>query len=519
VAAEYAHRQTARLGVVWQLPAEDPAGLAVGFAELAAHLGAGDGVDPVGTVHAVLARREDWLLVFDNVPDPRSVAGLVPPAGGGRVVITSQFGSWPGRQVLEVPMLDRAVAAQFLLDRADAAGAPEGVATTELAGELGGLPLALEQAGAYMQASGRTVGEYLGLFRARQAELLDRGDPAGYDKRVTTTWAVAFAELGQVGTAAGLLRLVACCAAEDIPLNVLLRPGVAAEDLDAAVAPVLVPLLEDDLARDEAVAGLRRFSLISAPRGGLISVHRLVQAITLSELRAEEAEAWRWAAAAVMEAALPEDPEDPGCWPVFAALLPHAQAALDPASDGMDKLARYLGASGSSAAALAVQQQVLHAWEETRGTEHPDTLTARANLGTWTGEAGDAAGARDQYTTLLPIYERVQGLEHPDTLMARAGLATWTGEAGDAAGARDQYATLLPVQQRVVGPEHPSPLASRREFARWTGEAGDAAGARDQFAALLPICEQVQGPEHQNTLSIRHGLAYWTGQAGDPGPA
>ena len=76
----------------------------------------------MGRVHAVLARRDDWLLVFDNVPDPAAVAGLVPPAGGGRVVITSQFGSWPGRQVLEVPVLDRAVAAGFLLDRAGAAG-------------------------------------------------------------------------------------------------------------------------------------------------------------------------------------------------------------------------------------------------------------------------------------------------------------------------------------------------------------------------------------------------------------
>ena len=85
VAVEYAHRQAAGLGVVWQLPAEDPAGLAAGFAELAAHLGAGDGGggDPVGRVHAVLARRDDWLLVFDNVPDPGAVAGLVPPAGGG----------------------------------------------------------------------------------------------------------------------------------------------------------------------------------------------------------------------------------------------------------------------------------------------------------------------------------------------------------------------------------------------------------------------------------------------------
>ncbi len=42
---------------------------------------------------------------------------------------------------------------------------------------------------------------------------------------MATTWALAFTELGQVGPAAGLLRLVACCAAEDIPLHLLLRPG------------------------------------------------------------------------------------------------------------------------------------------------------------------------------------------------------------------------------------------------------------------------------------------------------
>ena len=438
-----------RCGVVWQLPAEEPAALAAGFDELAARLGGGDApADPVAAVHAALARRDDWLLVFDNVPDPGAVKGLVPPAGGGGVVITSRHGYWPGSQALEVPMLDQDVAAAFLLTRAGAAGAQEEEAAFELAGELGGLPLALEQAGAYMQASGRGIAGYLGLFRARRAELLDKGDPAGYDKRVTTTWALAFAELGQAGPAAGLLRLAACCAAEDIPLGVLLRPGLAAEDSDAKVAAVLVPLLEADLARDEAVAGLRRFSLISAPRGGLISVHRLVQAITLDQLSAQEAEAWRRAAAAVIEAALPGDPEDPGCWPVFAALLPHAQAALDPASNGMDQLARYLGASGSYAAALAVQRQVLHAWEEARGAEHPDTLTARDYLADWTGAAGDPAGARDQYAALLPVRERVSGTEHSHTLIARANLAYYTGEAGDAANSRGPG----PVRRAAAGP-------------------------------------------------------------------
>ena len=430
-------------------------------------------------------------------------------------MITSQFGFWPGRAVLEVPVLDRAVAAGFLLDRTGAAGPAEQAAASELAGELGGLPLALEQAGAYMHASGRSIAEYLGLFRARRAELLGKGDPAGYNRRVATTWSLALAALGGAGPAVGLLRLVACCAAEDIPLDLLLRPGLAAEDLDAGVGRLLVPLLEDDLARDEAVAGLRRFSLISAPRGGLVSVHRLVQAITLDQLPPQEADAWRRAAAAVIGAALPGDPEDPGCWPVFAALLPHAQAALDPASNGIDQVARYLGASGSYAAALAVQQQVLRAWEETLGAEHPDTLTARDNLASWMGEAGDAAGARDQYAALLPVRERVSGAEHPHTLIVRANLAHWAGAAGDAAGARDQFAALLPVRERVSGTEHPETLTARANLAHYTGAAGDAAGARDQFAALLPVRERVLGAAHPDTLTARANLAFYTGEAGD----
>ena len=520
VAVEFAHRKLDGLGVVWQLPAEEPAALAAGFGELAARLGAGEGPgtgDPVARVHAALARRSDWLLVFDNVPHPAAVKGMLPPAGGGRVVITSQYAHWPGGQAVEVQMLDRAAAARFLLTRTGA-GPEHEQAAAELAVELGGLPLALEQAAAYMQAAGRGLGEYLRLFRARREELLDRGEAAGYNKRVTTTWALALAELGQAGPAAGLLRLAACCAAENIPLPLLLRPRPGLE-FDAQVEPLLRPLLEDDLARDDAVAALRRYSLISAPREGRVSVHRLVQAITLAQLPPDAAEAWRLATAAVIAAALPGDAENPAAWPALGALLPHAQAVLAPGSRSMFKIATYLGAIGNYAAARDLQRQVLHAREADLGAEHPDTLAARSNLARWTGNAGDAAAARDQYAALAPITERILGAEHPDTLTARAGRALWTGEAGDAAAARDQYTALAPVRERISGAEHPDTLMDRNNLAKFAGLAGDMASARDQYAALLPVRERISGAEHPITLTTRANLARWTGEAGDAAAA
>jgi len=477
VAVEYAYRHLGEFGVVWQLPAEEPAALAAGFGDLAAQLGARsllDGDDPVAQVHAALAARPgDWLLVLDNAPSAAAVRDVLPPAGGGRVLVTSQDGRWPGSRVVEVPVLDREVAAGFLLART---GSPDAAAAGDLAGELGGLPLALEQAAAYMTASGRDMPGYLELFRRRRRELLARGEAAGYGRQVAATWALAFDQLEHAApTATELLRLLACCAPEQAPLRLLLRPR---PELAGLLPAGLVPLLEDPLAGDGAIAALRRFSLVSVPRDGLVSVHRLVQAVTMDQMDDDRARAWRQAAQSVIEAALPEDPQQPGTWPAYAALLPHAEVALPAESPGMGQITSYLGFSGGYATARELSRQVARARQQALGSEHPDTLHARANLANWTGEAGDAAAARDQLADLLPVRERVSGAEHPGTLDARGSLADFTGEAGDAAGARDQFAALLPVTERVLGAEHPDTVAARAGLARWTSRADEAAGNR-----------------------------------------
>jgi hypothetical protein len=481
VAVEYAHRHLAEVGVTWQFPSEDAAVLAAGFTELAAQLGAAGaagGGDPVAAVHSVLAgKRAGWLLVFDNAPDRASVATFVPPAGDGRVLITSRNALWPPGQGVEVPVLDADVAAQFLVDRV---GDPDERAALALAGELGGLPLALEQAATYIQASGDSLAGYLALFQRRRGDLLARGGSAGYPGTVATTWALAFAHLEQsTPAAAGLLRLLAYCAPEAIPLRLLLQPRPGLTDrLAPAVAEVLAALLDDELAAGDAVAALREYSLARPAGDGSVSVHRLVQAVTADQMPAELARAWRQAAAAVIEAALPADPQQPADWQVFAALLPHVRAVLDLTSDGMWQIALYLGYSGSYLAARDLAQLIADARREDEdfGPEHPDTLAARGSVARWTGNAGDAAGARDQLAALLPVRERVLGPEHPDTLIARHNLATWTGEAGDAAGARDQFAALLPIRERVLGPDHPGTLTTRSNLARWTGEAAGGNG-------------------------------------------
>jgi hypothetical protein len=517
VALEYAHRQLGEIGLAWQFPAEDAAVLGAGFGRLADELGVMDMLrqrDPVAAVHTALrAHRVGWLLIFDNAADPASVAAFMPPAGNGQVLITSQNPHWPG-QSLEVPVLDAAVAANFLVNRTRD---PDRQAAAELAGELGGLPLALEQAAAYMTAAGQRLAAYLALFRgAQRPDLLGLGDPAGYGKTVATTWTLAFGQLENFPGAVGLLRLLAFCAPEAIPLRLMLQSsGGLIKQLGPDVAPMLAPLLEDPLGDDKAIAALRRYSLIN-PTGDRqqVSVHGLVQAVTLDQIPHERRLKWRQAAAALIEAAVPADTKSPGTWRVCASLLPHAQKALAYSSVGMARIASYLGHSGSHTAARNLQSRIAEARARGLGPEHPGTLAALAYLAHWTGQAGDPAGARDQFATLLPIRERVLGPEHRDTLITRASVAGWTGE-DDPARARDQFTDLLPVIEQVFGAEHRQTLTARAGLARWTGQAGDPAGARDLFADLLPAIEKVFGPEHLDTLTARHNLAHWTGKAGD----
>ncbi len=317
-----------------------------------------------------------------------------------------------------------------------------------------------------------------------------------------------------------MLWLLTFCAPEAIPLRLLLqsRSGLA-ERLGDQVAPRLVPLLEDPLAVGDAIGELRRYSLVTPAGGGSVSVHRLVQAVTADQMPAELARQWQQTAAALIEAAVPDDTDQPETWQVCAALLPHAQAALADASAGMARIADYLGSSGSYAAARDLERRVFNARVRVLGPEYPDTLTARLELDRWTGHAGDHAGARALFAALLPVRENVLGPEHPDTLTTRHQLATSTGEAGDPAGARDLLAALLPRREKVLGPEHPRTLNTQHQLATWTGQAGDPTAARDLFAELLAVREKVLGPEHPDTLTTRHQLVYWTGQAGNPAVA
>jgi hypothetical protein len=232
LAVEYAYLHRQDYDVIWWLRSEEPATLAADYAGLAKELGlpeAGEDIDEaVGAVRRWLNHNEArWLLILDNAEALESVRDCIPETGTGHVLITSRNPNW--RRIarpLEVEGLpvDDAVSLLFQRSGADVNDEGEQAAARELVAEFDGLPLALEQAAAYVDEAESSLASYLHLYRRRKADLLAEGAPSkkDYPDTVLTTWTLAFQRVEEQMPAAGdLLRLCAFLAPDAIPRDLL----------------------------------------------------------------------------------------------------------------------------------------------------------------------------------------------------------------------------------------------------------------------------------------------------------
>lgn len=360
-----------------------------------------------------------------------------------------------------------------------------------------------------------TISARLGSSVGAAARGASAGDPALQAADLASALS-ALAE--QAPTAADLLRLLTFLGPEPLPLGLLLGAAqalaAAPHQLPDPAAAALISSLPTDLAvAGHAATALRRFGLLTPTADMREAIAQPVRTATLAQLPTQQAALWRRAGAAVIDAALPTDPQAPTSWQAYAALLPHARATLDLTGDGMERIARYLGYSGRYRAARNTCLQIVEALtaHESYGAEHPRVLAARHQAARWAGLAGQAAAARDQLTDLITIIERVQGPDHPDTLAARHELARCTGAAGDAAAAREQCAALWPTVERVLGADHFDALALRSDLAHWSAQAPDTPDAREQCATVLSIYELIAGPGNAGVVLERRTFPDVTG--------
>ncbi|HVP55561.1 MAG TPA: TIR domain-containing protein [Candidatus Eisenbacteria bacterium] len=212
-AAEYAHRNRADYAAVLWLRAEKEDTL---FADLTAlartlKLPEADAQEQQLAVDAAqhwLDDNDNWLLILDNVTNLKTVESLTRKARPNRhhLIVTQQAqatGAIASKQHL--PSMSEETGALLLLRRAQripadaelsAADSADAASAKKTSHEVGGLPLAIDQAGAYISQTGCSVGEYLHLLHDSMTDLLDRRGDLDFEHRsVTATYAASLAEL------------------------------------------------------------------------------------------------------------------------------------------------------------------------------------------------------------------------------------------------------------------------------------------------------------------------------------
>jgi tetratricopeptide (TPR) repeat protein len=513
LAAQWAGLHAVEHCLTWSITADSPTAIEKGLADLALGLQpelAGMKLQLL-TERAVqwLACHDGWLLVLDNVQRPSDIQWLLGRAPRGRYLVTSRLATgWHPitSEVIRLDVLTRSEAADLLTRIATggqaAAGSnqPDLDGMAELCSELGNLPLAIEQAAAFLRQTQESPRRYLSLLAEYPAEMYDQAPVSGDAERtVARIWRVTLDQLASTPMAGQLLRILAW-------YGIARMPRVT---LDPVSDPLLV---------QQAIGQLAAYNMINVdPGGAVLRVHRLVQAVARTPDTADphrqsaDIQASRETATRLLAEAFPENPNEPALWPACRALLPHIEALADHAEPDTDttdtavllnRAAQFLNDQGAPAQAIRYYERAHTAAGREFGEDHLITLATRANLANANVTAGYLDRAISQFEEVLAHAEQVLSGDDPVILISRSNLAVAYKRTGQVRQAIVLYEQTLADCRRVLGRDHMATFACQVNLAtayEW---------ANDLNKATVADMRRVLGRDHPATLDCQNNLAH-----------
>ncbi|MBO0794360.1 MAG: tetratricopeptide repeat protein, partial [Ktedonobacteraceae bacterium] len=380
---------------------------------------------------------------------------------------------------------------------------------------LGGLPLALDQAGAYILETSCGLEEYLALYEQRHAALLARRGrvPVEHPDSVGTAFALAFERVERQNPASvELLRLCAFLAPDAIP-EALIVEGAK------QLAEPLRSVAADPLAFNEAIEVLRSLSLVQRHvQGKTLSLHRLVQTVLRDSMSEGEQRAWIERGARLLEQAFPERSDlHVERWGWCEQLVPHVllnadqckeeRITLSEAASLWHKAATYLRVRAQYGQAELLFQRAVHIRERILGPEHPEVAASLNGLVALYGEQGQYEQAEPLARRVLRIREQALGPEHPEVARPLNNLALISMDRGQYIEAERLYQRALHIWEQALGPEHPNVTYPLNNLAENYRKQGQYAEAEPLYRRALSIREQEWGTEHPDVATSLNNLA------------
>jgi tetratricopeptide (TPR) repeat protein/transcriptional regulator with XRE-family HTH domain len=470
-----------------------------------------------------LGSHHEWLLILDNADDLTIVYDIVPKELSGHILLTTRAQALgPLGQRLEVETMGMAEATLFLLRRAKFLSSNEildhvtasslQVAET-LAIEMDFFPLALDQAGAYIEEVGCSFANYLALYRTNRRKLLGRRGQMtiSHPESVITTWSLSFQKVKQTNPAAAdLLRLCAFLEPDSIPEE-LISQG------NAFFGSVLQPVAGDAFRFNEAIEELRKFSLIQRdPDLGLLRIHRLVQLVLKDAMDSNEQCQWMERVVRATNAVFPEVVEMT-TWSRCQRLLSQAQMcsvyiqnnafAFAEAASLLFRTASYLHDYALYEQAESLFQRVLHIWKQMGQPEHAEVARTLVRLADLYLAQSKLEQAERLFAQIITMQERslMAGYPHPaETLNS---LAFVYREQGKYEQAESLCLRALTLQEQSLEPDHPHLAETLNNLGVLYWRLGKYEQAEPLFIRTLKIREKVLGSDHPHIAYALGNLA------------
>ncbi len=526
-AVEYAYRSRERdryTHTFWVNAASEEVLLTsfVALAELLPAFPAKDETDQRKLVEAVKRWLEQcqqqWLLIFDNADDIALVSDYLPKLGNGSILLTTRADAVGALATfVEVETMGFVEGTHLLLRRAqrfEQASDEEINQAGNIVVALDHFPLALDQAGAYIEEAKCSFGDYLLIYQNhRQILLAQRGmQSTNYPNSIATTWSLSFQKVQQSNPAATeLLQLCAFLAPDRIPEE-LIKEGAA------YWPPLLQQAAADLFTFQQTIAELLKFSLVKRLADDqTISIHRLVQAIQRDRMEPVTQRQWAENVVRAVNHVFPDDAHDPAMWPQCLRYLDQAQACnaligqymlqLIEAASLLNRTCRYFYEHASYTIAEPLYQRALAIREQELGAMHLLTAASLNNLAALYDAQGKYAEAESLYQRALAIREQELGPTHPDTAQSLNNLAVFYDAQRKYTEADPLYQHALAIDTKAYGAEHPKVAIDLNNLAELYRIQGKYTEAEPLLKRALAINEQELGPTHPATASSLNNLA------------
>jgi tetratricopeptide (TPR) repeat protein/transcriptional regulator with XRE-family HTH domain len=524
-ALEYAYRHYQDYSAVFWLSAETRSTLLSSLLAIADLLRLAEQPELDQVVEAVmhwLNAHSSWLLIVDNVEDIGLVKPFLPAARGGAVLLTTRLQALAGlAHIIEMPPMTREEGAHFLLQRAqqvdpsvsvDQVAPPDYSAAAALAALMDGLPLALDQAGAYIEETQSSLSDFLHLFESHPVALLHERDAfSDHPASVVKTFLLAFEKVQQASSAAAdLLTACSFLAPDAIPEAILLQGA-------PYLGPTLQSVLPDPFLFNAALKTLLAYSLMrrNATTKTLIT-HRLVQTVLKAQLPEPPRRAWAARVLQMIDQSFPADFMLSDYWQRCEQLLPHALACLTPLEEehapALDsvalraKIAFYHLSRGRYDEAEALWLDALQVYERILGPDHLDLAYSLNGLGMLYSVQGKYSRAEQHFQRAIRLCEQAGLCDHPQLASGWHGLAVLYREQGAYEQAERLFQRTLAMREREQGEDHPWVGMALNDLALLYFRQGNYAQAEQHFQRAARIWEQSGDPSHPYLIACLHRL-------------